>query len=665
MSRHVLLAIALTALPLAQAFAQERTERLSPPPPAGTIVSGRPAAPSGSAVVNFADLARKEALGRGPRPPARPRLLPEESEEALDEPMVPGSPEALITPPPFVPFAASPPPSFSFMGLDDIRMVDSSYFVIPPDCDGAVGPTKVLSGLNNNYRIFDKTDGSVLSTVGTVTFWYAAGPGINTSLTDPHTVYDAIQNRWIVCMISDFGTGNSAIELGVSQTSDPSGNWFLVRYPVSGGSVDFPIMGFNKNWVVVTSNLHANNGSGRFQNGVALVVNYPLLRSGTLSAKLFTQANGTHFCTAPCLTYSSTQDTLFLVTHLNSPGATYVVDRITGTPSSPVYTTGSSQSRLGGGWAQPRDNILPQSPPNSGQSACGSTPCPIHVFDAQVRSAPVYRDGLIYYTQTVGLPSSGTTHTAVQWTKVRPPAGTFVDGGRIEDPTANASNGGKWYAFSHIAVNSAGDFIVGFTQYSSSQHPASGYAVHLATDAPGTIRDATIYHAGEDYYHKTFNTTTSRNRWGDYSKAQVDPSDDRTLWVVTEYARARVGTDDGNTGSNSSRWGTWWAKVPVPPVAAVPIAAARGRLDFDLASVGPIPSTGPVGIEYTVGRKARVRLSVVDLEGRMVATLVTGVREAGRYRESWERTADTPPGVYFIRYQAAGRSLSRRIVVTE
>jgi hypothetical protein len=293
-------------------------------------------------------------------------------------------------------------------------------------------------------------------------------------------------------------------------------------------------------------------------------VNYPLARTGTGSATLFTQSAGTHFATAPAVTYSATEDTLFLVTNLSSANATYQVDRITGTSAAPAYTSGGTSTRPGGGWTQPNGNMLPQSAPNSGTSACGATPCPMETQDSQVRSAPVYRNGLLYYTQTI---SFATPHTAVQWTRITPsttPA--FSDGGRIEDPTATSSNGGKWYVYPHIAVNANNDFMIGYTQCSSAQHPSAGYSVHLAGDAAGSIRDAQIYHAGEDYYHKTFSTTTGRNRWGDFSSAQVDPNDDMTLWTVQEYGKTRVGTNDGNTGSNSSRWSTWWTALAPPNV---------------------------------------------------------------------------------------------------
>jgi len=513
-------------------------------------------------VVNFSELARLDAQRKGPRPPIRTWMTNELEEP--EEPLAQPSPDLGFAP--IRPFVASPSPISSFMGLDDIPMADSSYQVIPPDCGGAVGPTRIMQGLNNNYRILDKATGAVISTVGTATFWAPTGETALNGLTDPRTLYDPYNNRWIVEM-QTVTTGAGDILLGVSQTSDPAGAWNLYKFN-TGATIDFPIVGFNKNWVVVTINKYSNGGA--FLNGIALVADYGQLRTGTLAGTLFSQSAGTHFCTAPCATYSTTSDTLYLVTHLSSAGATYAVDRITGTPTVPSYLAGGTLTRAGGGWVQPSGNLLPQSAPNSGTSSCGATPCKIEVQDAQIRSAPVYRNGNIYYTQTVGLPSTGLTHTAAQWTKLTTPGGTVVDGGRIEDATATATNGGKWYADPHIAVTAAGDFVVGYTQFSSAQHPSAGYSVHQAADAAGTIRDPLIYKAGEDYYHKDFGS--GRTRWGDFSQAQVDPSDDNSLWVIQEYGKNRTGTNDGTTGANSSKWSTYWAKVSMVPPPTVTLS---------------------------------------------------------------------------------------------
>lgn len=601
---------------------------------ADVSMSGTTLTPVAVAEVNFADMASRVTppvnLGE-PRP-----LLTSELNEGFENPEPPASttrapqissqssgdvhPRLLV---------ASPSPSVNYAGLDDIAMVDSNYIIIPPDVAGGVGPTKVMESFNNNYRIRDKATGATQLTMGTATFWAAVTLGSERlSLTDPRTTYDPYNNRWIVAMQTT--TANGAILVGVSQTSDPSGSWFLYKFNgfalppgATGYLLDFPILGFNKNWVTVTINQY--NQAGSFARGIALVLNYPLLRTGTGSGTLFALSGGagsTHFCTSPAVTYSATEDTLFTVTHLGSAGATFVVEHITGTPAAPVYTlAGVAAVRPGGGWTQPSGNIQPQSAPVGGASACGATPCKIETSDSQVRAAPIYRNGFIWYAQTIGLPAGGLTRTAAQWTKVTPSTSpAFSDGGRVDDPTATATNGGKWYDHASLSVNANNDVMVGFTQFSSAQHPSAGYAFRYGTDAPGSIRDAFIYRAGDDYYHKTFSTATGRNRWGDFTTTQVDPCNDLTLWTLQEWAKTRLTTDDGNTGSNASKWASQWAAVdgggPVAqvtcpgntigaPGGSVPLnfrvtnnGTAAGTFDYSITDVSGWggPSVGTTGV---------------------------------------------------------------------
>ena len=89
---------------------------------------------------------------------------------------------------------------------------------------------------------------------------------------------------------------------------------------------------------------------------------------------------------------------------------------------------------------------------------------------------------------------------------------------------------------------------------------------HAGTDPPNSIREPVTLKDGEGPYTKT---RGGLNRWGDYSGAQVDPSDDLTLWTVQEYARIPTGRGDG-----SGRWGTWWGRVGGGP--PLPDAAMQG-----------------------------------------------------------------------------------------
>jgi hypothetical protein len=102
-------------------------------------------------------------------------------------------------------------------------------------------------------------------------------------------------------------------------------------------------------------------------------------------------------------------------------------------------------------------------------------------------------------------------------------------------------------------------------------------------------------------------------------------------------------------------------------LARVSIRAGVPISDFELSAVGPNPSRGPVGIDYAVSREASVSVTIVDLQGRQVARLSDGILRPGRYHAVWsgelERGGMAPAGVYFIRYQAPGKHLVRRVVM--
>ncbi len=532
----------------------------------GTKIEGTPISPTSVGVIDFkqtATLISKQ---------------PKRTKAAVQQQVIhaPGSiddtpPGAIESAPPapaapveqVSPAIPSPAPSSSFLAQDDVAA--GGFFFIPPDTNGAVGLDKLFSNTNSNYRVADKATGAAASTVPMETFW---APTTATGLFDPQIQYDPYNNRWIVVATSNAQTANSSIVVGLSDTADPGGTYHLYRFIVgcaagavgcnaNGEWADFPMLGFNKNWVAISVNMFSISG-GTNVNDKTLVIDYPQLLGNTSAATLFS-GTAIGFCNHPVTTFSATEPTLYLAQHLSSGGATYKLSTITGTPSAPVFTIGATKTRPGGGWTQPGGDILPQQ--------CITAPCPatnrfLDSGDAQVRSNPVFRNGGIYYAQTVGIPAGGLTHTAAQWTQLDT-AGNVVQGGRVEDPTATNANGGKWYAYPSVSVNKNNDVLMGFTQFASNQFASAGYTYRTGTDAAGTMRDPVISKAGEDYYNKTFGST--RNRWGDYSHTFVDPSNDRDMWTVQEYAATRSpAACDPTVTSTCSRWGTWWAKIATP-----------------------------------------------------------------------------------------------------
>jgi hypothetical protein len=164
--------------------------------------------------------------------------------------------------------------------------------------------------------------------------------------------------------------------------------------------------------------------------------------------------------------------------------------------------------------------------------------------DTRVTNA-VLRNGAIWFSQTVFLPATQPTRSAVQWWKVST-TGELLDFGRIDDPTGAVS-----YCFPSIAVNAKNDVVIGFSRFSANTYPSAGYAVRSGLDPRGTFRTPVITKAGEGPYDD--------GRWGDYSATVPDP-DDTTFWTLQEYAAFPSG---------GSRWGVWWAHVPAPQAPIV------------------------------------------------------------------------------------------------
>ncbi|MBS1262277.1 MAG: hypothetical protein MAG453_01620 [Calditrichaeota bacterium] len=79
-------------------------------------------------------------------------------------------------------------------------------------------------------------------------------------------------------------------------------------------------------------------------------------------------------------------------------------------------------------------------------------------------------------------------------------------------------------------------------------------------------------------------------------------------------------------------------------------------------SVYPNPFNPAVTIAYSLPSVAHVTVTVYDVLGREVATLINARRSVGRHQTAWN-AAGNPAGVYFIRMQAEGVTAMRKAVL--
>jgi hypothetical protein len=93
------------------------------------------------------------------------------------------------------------------------------------------------------------------------------------------------------------------------------------------------------------------------------------------------------------------------------------------------------------------------------------------------------------------------------------------------------------------------------------------------------------------------------------------------------------------------------------------VAPSLPHVDTDLfLSAAPNPFHGSATIRYRIAVPGRVRLSLFDLQGRSVGTLVDAYRSAGDHAEPLSSTG-LAAGVYYYRLETNGASIVRRAVL--
>jgi hypothetical protein len=458
------------------------------------------------------------------------------------------------------------PPAASFLALFD------NNSAIPPDTMGAVGPNHIMTTLNSQVRIQDRS-GSVISTVDMNSFWSSLGPF---DVYDPRVTYDPFGGRWIFSVAADSGLPTAAVLVGVSATSDPTGNWHLFAVDVDPNDnnwADFDALGFNKNWIVVTANIFATSGPDTNNPSYFIFDKTDLYTNGAGAFTEIKEPSSLSFSVAPAQTFDNSLTTMYLVEDWDNVQAMLRVSTITGPVGAEVLTSGVAFPTAPSAWAfsPPVDNFLPQ---------LGSTR-KIDGGDSRILSCS-YRNGWLWCSQTVFLPVATPKRSAAQWWQIDPTTGAIEQFGRIDDPT-----GIKFYAYPTIAANASNDVLVGYSRFSASQYASGNYSFRFAEDPPNTLHSDTVLKAGEGPYYAT---ASGINRWGDFSATVVDPVNDFSFWTIQEYAGVPVGNQ---TSSSSGRWGTWW-----------------GRIDL----VGPdLSITRPAdGMSYPTGASVAITAAALD-----------------------------------------------------
>ena len=454
----------------------------------------------------------------------------------------------------------SPSTTVSFNGVMDH---DS---LIPPDIEIAAGTNYVVETTNQQFSIYTKAGAFVNRITINSLFTPTGGSGY----FDPHVVYDASNGRFIVASDGNYSNGDGGVFLAISQTNDPTGNWYVYSFDGIGNTSDFldyPMLGFNTNWVVVTCNDFIGGSSPVYAK--IFVLNKASLYSGT-EGTLTSVTDQTSYSICPAQTNDASQTTEYLVEDYNgnSGGSGYVrLSTVTGAASSPAYAVGKTLG-VTNPWSETAVNAKQLGNSNA-----------INTDDTRISFA-VVTGGSMWFSHTVFLPSTKPTYSGVDWYQINPATPSVTQYGRL-------ATSGTFNYYPCINVNSNGDALLGYSVSSTTQYAGAAYAFHAAADAANTMESGIVYKAGVAGYYKTYGG--GRNRWGDFSGTAVDPVDN-SFWNANEWA------------STSNNWGTQIANVAASSTCTVASGETTSSISTNSAtfSWNAVTGASSYNVQYRV-----------------------------------------------------------------
>lgn len=430
---------------------------------------------------------------------------------------------------PSAPAPSAPVLDSSFAGLGNPPRSEGD--VIPPDTMGAVGPNHLVSLLNSDFGVFDKTTGAVLQKIPLQSFWGSLGTAAGQPANFPYDtkiLYDQHSGRFVAITLGGLNAPGSWVMIAIS-SPDPTGAWNKWAIDADkdnnvqlfNNSADFPGLGVDAFNVYVTANMF--NGNASQYSKVWVIPKTQLLAgSNPITWFEFRDFPGFDFTMQPAHTFGTAAAEYFLFEGSRNRLAVAWMDNTSGTPvwHSPLQvpvTPYTSTASLPGAPQRGNDNT-------------------IDTADTRLLNT-VYRNGSVWTTHHLAV--NGKVEVA--WYRINPGTGTVESQGRVNDPN-------RWYYYPSIAVNKDNVAAIGFSGSSTTEY-AGGYYT-LIPPSSGTAEPVALLKAGEAPYWKTFSGT--ENRWGDFSATMVDPTDDTSFWTLQEYAHIPV--------SGISQWGTWWGK---------------------------------------------------------------------------------------------------------
>ncbi len=460
---------------------------------------------------------------------------------------------------------------------------------IPPDCNGAVGPTQVLTVANGRIRVYNKS--GVLGALDLTMDAFFSSVRNSSTISDPHVRYDRLTQKWFVVAINVASTNNRvviAVSSGPTITGAVSFTFFYFQFNLvspagdNGKFLDYPTFGLDANALYI--------GGVRFNSNtfdgcpVFVVKKSSVTGAGPIAATAFRSAGGNasgiyvpqgvdnddpaategYFIGTDAGVYGKIN-----IIRVNTPGGTPTITNLTSltipannAPVKQLHQGAAANRRLDG-----LDDRL----------------FAAHVMKNKITGVTTLVTSHTTKVNSTGVASGTMDRNASRWYEIgslTTATPVLIQSGTLYD---NAASNPRGFWNSSIGLSGQGHMVLGCSTAGSAARADVAVAGRYSSDVAGTLQA----------FQAATNSSTAYNvqavdgqRWGDYSQTVVDPNDNMTMWTFQEYCDA------------SNSWGlrVVQLKAPAPPPTAslntLPVVGNAASVPFAVSASSTPNNTG-------------------------------------------------------------------------
>jgi hypothetical protein len=465
-----------------------------------------------------------------------------------------------------------------FTGITDGTSRDASgRDVEPPDQGLAVANGVIFEITNRTLQIFSR-DGSPLTDAIANARFFAIGAGF--SLADPHVLYDPSSARWFVSELL-FGQGFNGFAVAVSQTSDPTGRFFIYRFPAAssdvaacgttGCSPDFPQVGLDQNAYFIAVNLFA--GTNAFVTSGLYIFSKAQLLAGTATMSLsrFILDDFTVQPSVPAAGQGFVADdggTEYLMTAREPQDGSHNLRVYAVTNTSQIDGAPASLRLMSVDVAaQPYRAPVPSSEPDVVGPFCrsrGVTSAPKldGGFDSFGSNVVLANGNLYAALATAARDGNGLPRDVIAWFAVRPRLTATTLAATIAAQDYIVPPDGFSLSYPEFALDNTGAGIIGMTMAGIDKSARGGFPSAALVEFADGQANQRIRVVGKGAAADDGITGCRRagaggiGRWGDYGAGTVDPTTG-FFYVANEFIPDPQKFPPGK----NANWGTFITRV--------------------------------------------------------------------------------------------------------